>query len=388
MNYYESDLKLMAEVRRYGKFDAEGCFNCGSCTLSCDLSNDQATFPRKSMRHVVMGVKQALLESVDPWVCHDCGDCSVACPRQTKPQESMMTLRRYLVSAYDWTGIASKINRSKAGYIGALSFMAVVVLLLTGLYHVYVAKMPLSDLTTTALPLEHMFPTMTYFTLAVILLPLLILTTNAFRMYGLIASANQYSRGSSPSLPSRVLTFLTHFFTYKKMAECPTGKSRWVEHLFIGIGCLMMLFVKTFALSWFQTDQVHPFFHPQRWVGYLATFFLLYGTGSILIARIKKEKEVYKSSGLQDWTFLLLLFGTALSGIILHLCRISGLELATCYTYAIHLIIAVPMLVIEMPFGKWTHMIYRPLAISLQSKKEGTLQPQWSQKEVSKYATA
>lgn len=387
MNYYECDPKLMAEVRKYGKFDAEGCFNCGSCTLACELSQDQATFPRKSMRQVITGVKQALLQSVDPWVCHDCGDCSTTCPRETKPQESMMTLRRYLVSTYDWTGIASLINRSKGWYIGSLTIVAAIVLLLIVLYHLYGAKMSLSELTTTGLGVGHMFPMITYFTWVVILLPLLILITNAFRMYGWVASGIQSGRGENPSFVSRVITFFTHFFTYKKMAECPTGKSRWVEHLFIGIGCLMMLIVKTFALKWFQTDEIHPIIHPQRWIGYLATFFILYGTGSILIGRMKKEKEVYKSSEIQDWTFLLLLFGTALSGIILHICRISGLELATCYTYAIHLIIAVPMLVIEMPFGKWTHMIYRPLAIALQSKK-GTAQPQWSQKEVSKYATA
>lgn len=387
MNYYESDLKLLAEVRKYGKFDAEGCFNCGSCTLKCELSQDQATFPRRSMRQVITGVRQALLQSIDPWVCHDCGDCSTVCPRDTKPQESMMTLRRYLVSMYDWTGIASKINQSKGWYIGSLGIVAGIVFLLIILYHIYGAKMSLSELATTGMGIGHMFPMITYFTLIVILLPLFILITNAFRMYGMVSSGLRESRGETPSFFSRIGTFILHFFTYKKMGECPTGKSRWIEHLFIGIGCLMMLFIKVFALKWFQTDEIHPVFHPQRWIGYLATFFILYGTGSILIGRMKKEKEVYKSSELQDWTFLLLLFGTALSGIILHICRISGLELATCYTYAIHLIIAVPMLIIEMPFGKWTHMIYRPLAIALQTKK-GTLQPQWSQKEVSKYATA
>lgn len=387
MNYYESDLKLLAEVRKFGKFDAEGCFNCGSCTLACDLSQDQATFPRRPMRMVITGVKQALLQSIDPWVCHDCGDCSTTCPRETKPQQSMMTLRRYLVSVYDWTGIASLINRSKGWYIGSLSIVAAIVLLLIVFYHLYAANMSFSELTTTGLGVGHMFPTITYFTWVVILLPLFILLTNAARMYSMVSSGMEQSRGERPSFLSRIVTFFVHFFTYKKMSECPTGKTRWLEHLFIGIGCLMMLIVKTFALSWFQTDTIHPVFHPQRWIGYLATFFILYGTGSILIDRMKKEKEVYKSSELQDWTFLLLLFGTALSGIILHICRISGLELATCYTYAIHLIIAVPMLVIEMPFGKWTHMIYRPLAIALQPKK-GTVQPQWSQKEVSKYATA
>jgi len=297
-----------------------------------------------------------------------------------------MTLRRYLTSAYDWTGIAAAINKSKAWYIGSLAIVAAIVLLLIGLYHLYVKNMSFTDLTSTALGLQHMFPTITYFTLVVILLPFFILVTNAFRMYGLTASGRQSNGG----FLSQAVTFLVNFFTYKRMAECPTGKSRWVSHLFIGIGCLIMLAIKVFGLSWFQTDQVYPFYNPQRWLGYLATILLLYGSGDILIARIKKEKEVYKSSELSDWTFPLFLFATALSGIILHILRLSGLEIATCYTYAIHVIIAVPMLVIEMPFGKWTHMIYRPLAmaISLQPQKARTLQPQWASKEVSQHATA
>jgi len=389
MNYYESDLDLLAEVRKYGKFDVTGCFNCGSCTLSCELANDQASFPRKSVRHVVMGLKGLLHESLEPWVCHDCGDCSVACPRQTKPQESMMTLRRYLASVYDWTGIASLVNRSKGWHIATLSLVAALVLFLTVLYHTSVVKMPFSDLTSTFNGLKHMFPIMTYFTLAVILVPLFILVSNAFRMYGFTVSANQNGRPANSSPLSQIKTFVIHFFTYKRMAECPTGKSRWLEHLFIGIGCLIMLVVKVFGLSWFQTDQIYPLYHPQRWLGYLATVLLLYGTGSILLGRIRKEKEVYKSSEFADWIFLVLLFATALSGIILHILRLSGVEVGTCYAYAIHVVIATPMLVIEMPFGKWTHMIYRPLAVSLRSLslKERTLEQQWSPKEVPEHAT-
>jgi hypothetical protein len=38
--------------------------------------------------------------------------------------------------------------------------------------------------------------------------------------------------------------------------------------------------------------------------------------------------------------------------------------------YVIHLMIAVPMLVIEVPFGKWAHLAYRPLVIYLMRVKE------------------
>jgi hypothetical protein len=33
----QSDPTLLADIRRYGKFDPTGCYQCGSCTLSCDL---------------------------------------------------------------------------------------------------------------------------------------------------------------------------------------------------------------------------------------------------------------------------------------------------------------------------------------------------------------
>ena len=58
-----------------------------------------------------------------------------------------------------------------------------------------------------------------------------------------------------------------------------------------------------------------------------------------------------------------MLFLTTLTGIMVHLFRISGLVYWTYYTYVVHLAILVPMLVIEVPFSKWSHLAYRPLAI-------------------------
>jgi len=74
-----------------------------------------------------------------------------------------------------------------------------------------------------------------------------------------------------------------------------------------------------------------------------------------------------------------LLLATAVSGMAVHIFRVLGLELTTHYAYAIHMMIAVPLLVIEMPFGKWTHMIYRPLALYFQSLKERTQQQESSE---------
>jgi nitrate reductase gamma subunit len=171
------------------------------------------------------------------------------------------------------------------------------------------------------------------------------------------------------------------------MSECSTEKMRWPKHLLLGAGTIVMLVVIVFALKWFQTDNIYPLYHPQRWVGYLAAAFLIYGTGDILISRILAKREIHKTSEFRDWIFPILLMATAVSGIIVHIFRYAGLELATHYAYAVHMVIVVPLLVIEMPFGKWTHMIYRPLAIYFQELKQKTIEQTEPQEEVSSYVS-
>ena len=42
----------------------------------------------------------------------------------------------------------------------------------------------------------------------------------------------------------------------------------------------------------------------------------------------------------------------------------------TYVIYVIHLMIAVPMLVLEVPFAKWSHLAFRPVVLFLMSVKE------------------
>ena len=96
-------------------------------------------------------------------------------------------------------------------------------------------------------------------------------------------------------------------------------------------------------------------------------------TVEILIGRTKKAEPLHKYSHLSDWGFPILLLLTAVTGILAHIFRYMGLPLTTYYTYWIHLAIAVALLVTQVPFGKWTHVVYRPLAIYLNGIQEKTL---------------
>ena len=56
----QSDPTLLEDIRRYGKFDTEGCYQCGTCTLSCELATDFANFPRRSIRYALLGLRAPL----------------------------------------------------------------------------------------------------------------------------------------------------------------------------------------------------------------------------------------------------------------------------------------------------------------------------------------
>lgn len=370
-----ADPTLLSEVRKYGIFNANGCFNCGTCTITCDLAKGSIPFPRRTMQSVVLGLKDSVRGSLDPWLCHDCGDCADACPREANPRESMKSLRLFLTTQYDWTGLSRRICRSKAWAIGALSSAALFVLALIISYHLY-KNVGITTLTSTNNGgFEHMFNRITYFTWAVFLIPAFFLVSHAVRMFWFAMH-----RGPKKAIPlkfylAELKTMLEQMVTQKQILQCPATiqKRRWLMHWLLALGCTLMFAVKFFFLRWFQTDNIYPVYHPQRWLGYLAFACLAAGSADILIEKVRKLEPVYKKFAFNDLVLPVLLFLTAVSGIGVHVLRYTGMAMSAHYCYAVHLMIAVPMLLVELPFGKSSHMIYRPLALYFAAVQERAL---------------
>ena len=361
-----SDPTLLVDIRRYGTFDSSACYQCGSCTLACELVTDSANFPRRSIRFALLGLRRPLLGSLEPWICHDCGDCSTACPRHAEPRISMMTLRRFLSAEYDWSGITSVLMRSKAWYLGSLIGVAVLTFLLILGYHLWKVPMTVGQLATTELGLEHMFPIILYYTLTVVLLPLALLLSRIYRVWRLTMSGTKIPLRE---YVAEAWTYVYQSVTHSLLRKCPE-KGRWRGHWMLACGTVIMLTVKTFGLRWFQTDNIYALYNPQRWVGYLAAAFILYGIGDILVGRWRKEKEIYKETKFHDLVFPVLVVLVVLTGLTAHVLRYVGFGLSCHYAYALHIMVATPLLLVEMSFGKWSHMVYRPMALYFLAVKE------------------
>ncbi len=275
-----------------------------------------------------------------------------------------MAARRYLTSQYDWTGLSRKLYLSKAWEIGAVLVVGLAVVLLFALLH--------GPVVTERVELNTFAPVkwveLGDWAMAGLLGVLLL--SNGLRMMYYVMGA-----GGGPKVPpwlyiTQIPTFIVHFATQKRWRVCGDNNTRWLKHLLLVSGYITMLVLVVVFLPLFQTDKVYPFYHPQRLLGYYATVVLLWFTVDFMIGRRKKTEQIHKHSHSTDWLFLVLLFLAALTGILVHILRLAGLPMATYITYVIHLAVVVPMLVVEVPFGKWSHLFYRPLAMYLYTVRE------------------
>jgi ferredoxin len=358
------DNQFIRDVFGNGGEDFKKCYQCATCSSVCPLSTEEYGFPRKQMLLAQWGMKEELLRDPSPWLCFYCGDCSKRCPRKANPGETMMALRRYLTSYYDWTGLSRLMYSSALWELGTLVAVAAVVALLFTLPHNFgfglLSRSGPAALSTVMLDRFAPVEIVDWGDKVLAALLGLLLLSNAARMFaGLTRGEKIPARFYISQLPH----FIVQGLTQKRWKTCDGSDTvkNWLRHLFLVSGYVTMFILVVVFLPWFQVENTS--IHWTSLLGYYATAVLLISTAWIVFDRMRKRTEMHRFSEFSDLLFPILLFLTALTGILLHVLRVLNQPMPTYVVYTVHLAIVVPMLVVEVPFGKWGHLLYRPLAI-------------------------
>jgi quinone-modifying oxidoreductase subunit QmoC len=353
--------ELVDELCAYGADSVQKCFNCGNCTAVCSLAEEHENFPRRSMRALQLGMEDKLASSLEPWLCYYCGECSTNCPRDASPGETMMSLRRWLTSRYDFTGLSRLFYRKPKVELALVLIVALLTALGFSLVGALTGDIRQYTGTNAFLPAEsvHIFD----WCMAAVLLAFLI--PNMLRMWWFVIGKETLGGGRTMRLPAMaylksIYQFPLHFFTQKRYAQCER-KRPWVMHLALMLSYVAMLVLIMFFLKYMWAGpkidwRVHVF-------GYLASAGLIVATIWAIIGRMKKMEAQHQHSHESDWIFLILLLTVALTGVLQHVLHRAGADVAANVSYVVHLMAVVPMLGLEVPFSKWSHMAYRPLAM-------------------------
>ena len=370
------DPSLAVELKAYGAVGIEKCFNCGNCTAICPLTSDDHLFPRNIIRLAQLGLKDRLIASVDPWLCYYCGDCSATCPRGAEPAETMMATRRWLIAQYDKSGQAKKLYTSEKKVVLAILRTALLPLVLLIAYHLLTQG---SKIHTDRVVLNDFAPVMWVWALVLLHFAYLgwHVIKNSITMIGNVLGP-EANLSSIPigAYVAGAKDFALHFISQRQWwSKCDPEKhkeeiTRWFKHLLLMTGYVIMLILIVPLLWWFQTDKIYPWYYPQRWLGYYAAIVLIFTSIEIIISRLKKQEQVHRFSHPSDWLFPGFLLVGSITGILVHIFRYMQLPWPTYITYTVHVMLMVAMLDTEVGIGKWTHLVYRPLALSLEAMKK------------------
>lgn len=341
--------EFATELTKYGVGDFNACFNCGNCTATCSLSTNDSSFPREMVRYTTLGLEDEIKSSLKPWECYYCGECSNECPRQANPGELMMTLRRWLTAKYDWTGLSGLFYKYLPATVTAM------LLVLAGV--IYFAASVNWEL-ETMLHYGHLFEMFAIATVFVV-----ILVPNLARMW-YFTILKPKTKVPFKNYVTALNDLLVHMFTQKRAKDCDDNHFRWLEHLILVIAYLSLLFTTVF-LNWFGSDNLFVII-----LGYLESGFIFIITVDFVKDRMQKKKALSKNSRPSDWFFVIWLLLMGLTAFFVRSFIDLNILESNKWMYLFHLMILAQWALIIVPFGKWTHFLYRSFAMYFVKLKE------------------
>ena len=120
----------------------------------------------------------------------------------------------------------------------------------------------------------------------------------------------------------------------------------------------------TVFLDWFATQSKFIIV-----LGYVESAVVFVVTAVFVWERINKKHEVSKHAHSSDWLFVIWLCLMGLTAFGVRLFIDLGILETNTWIYIVHIIILVQWALIIVPFGKWTHFLFRSFAMYFQKIK-------------------
>jgi quinone-modifying oxidoreductase subunit QmoC len=372
--WVEPDLEFIRTIARNGGDSFKKCIQCGTCSGTCTISPDSFSFPCKEMAWAAWGMKDRLLKDVDIWLCFQCNDCSVRCPRGAKPGYILGAIRQECVEHYSVPRFLGRMTNQPQSI---LLMLGIPTLLLT---IALVLKSPIeSALGITKVVGERIiynyssiFPHWLLNSFFGLILLLIIITAvaGAMRYWRAIKNEAVESGDYTPIkgvFPSFVATVKT-IFAHDRFSTCEKSRSRFWSHMFVFFGfmalCVVTIWVITASINPLIRDGfVYPFSFWSPWkilanIGGLAVF-----AGCVLMIRDRvKDRRRDGLGSYFDWSFIAVLLGVVLTGFITEALHYVRLEPHRHIAYFLHLVLVLTLLM-YFAYSKFAHILYRTVAL-------------------------
>ncbi len=353
----EPDVPFVEDVIASGGGDLKKCFQCGTCSVVCNLSPQRATFPRRQMLQAQWGLKEPLLADPSIWLCHNCGECSDRCPRGARPGDVFGALRAVAIRHYAFPKMLGEMTASP----GALPFLLLVPALILGL-------IAASGGQSVVAPYEFamVFPQPT--------LEALFFAVSGFALLAFVVGLIRFTRAAGPSgataaVAAGAVAAAVAVATHTRFRSCDRGSRRCWGHLLAFWGFVGLAAMGTAVGIGTLVGVMHtplPMTSGWKIFANACAATALAGIVLLLVERTTDPARRARSTYF-DWLFLLTLAGVLVTGALSEVLRLGQLSGAMYGVYFVHLVL-VFSLILYAPYSKFAHVAYRTVAMAMAGR--------------------
>jgi quinone-modifying oxidoreductase subunit QmoC len=364
------DGDLLRRLISSGGEDLRKCMQCATCSVVCELTDAKNPGPRKEMLWAQWGLRDRLMGDADLWLCHQCGDCTLRCPRGARPGDVMSALRRECVIHYATPRAFARWVNQPRSFLWILLAAAAVLAVVAGVWQ-------WSGLAAVELALpgpRMVFPFWTR--LPHWLLGSVFSLLIAFDVAVLVRGAKRFWRDlnassvegpANQSLGASLRAAFRRISWHDDFGLCANRRVRRTQHLLVIYGMVALwltsLWVVTARWNPLLDGLVYPFgfWNPWKLMANLAGLAVMAGVLLMSAERWKNPKTAGATtySDFALLSFLLLIALTGFATEILHFLRMEPVRYAV---YFVHLV-SVFGLFLLLPYSKLAHVVYRTLAL-------------------------
>jgi len=355
----QPDVGFVKRIVANGGKSLKKCYQCATCSVVCNLSPDQAPFPRKEMVWSQWGLKDRLVADHHVWMCYQCNDCSTRCPRGAKPGDVMSGVRSAVIHHFATPGFMATIA-SRPLLLPVLFAIPIIVL------YALIKKFGYWGIPTGEVHYAAFFPHIAlegFFGLAS-MVTVLIAAIGVFRFWKALDSNYTDVKDRKPLIQSAMET-LFELLKHRRFDECDESLPRRTGHLFIFYAFLTLLFVTAIVAVLAQFG-LYPLtlWHPLKVMGNLGAIALLVGCALVIMERMRAaDKGRIAKGSYFDWLFLIIVLLTAVTGVTTEFFRFAYMPVYAYPSYFAHLTL-VFILILFFPFTKFAHFFYRFTALT------------------------
>jgi quinone-modifying oxidoreductase subunit QmoC len=364
------------ELSARGGSKAAQCYQCATCSSVCELAPPDAPFPRRQMLWAQWGLGERLAADPSVWLCHQCNDCSVRCPRDARPGDVLQSVRAMVVEKLAAPAFMGKlVANAKSTWpllVGGPILLWILILTL-------VPGSQIPDLSGDFVAGQfewHYFVPYPFIYTVYTLVSLWVLGAifASGRRYWTALGANTQRSGS---FLQHLIPALIEIATHARFAKCSGETQRRWGHFFlmwgfvgaaVTSGFAILYLYKTQAFFWLPLGDATypvPITHWVKWFGNLSAVALVVGGIMLYLNRLTDSPQVGATTAF-DRFFLWTMLGVIVTGVVTEILRFvatsEALVFVGCGVYVLHLGV-VFTLFITFPYSKFAHLPYRTLAL-------------------------